>query len=321
MRRLLCLLVCLPLLTLARAESLDSFQWKKRVLLILTPSTEDPRYANQAAALLPRLPELAERDVIIITALPGDAARSRLPLPADGFAALLIGLDGGIKLTRGDVMTAATVIDEIDRMPMRRSELRGQTQARLDGNTDAPLTANEVIELLGLVPETTSTGFFTEVYRSASRWPADTSGPETEPGDDFPAGRAAASNITYLFAGPDAQHRLQSHRADEIYHFLAGDPIEVLLLPAADATETEARVIVMGNDLAAGHVPQLVLPAGSAYTSRIRPGGRTGWSLIGATVVPGWQVDDVIRPDAEALAARFPSFADRIRSAVANDRD
>lgn len=304
------LLMLAPVLMPAlRAESLlDQYTWQKRVVLILAPSVQDPRFAAQAAALLPNLTELADRKVEIITALPGDLARARFPLGEDAFAVLLIGLDGGIKLTRGDLMSAELIIQEIDGMPMRKSELRSQAKARDDGDAAAPLSAAEVIAQLQLSPEPTSGGYYREIYRSELRWTA----PAGSDPRVFPGGRAGASTIDYLFAGPEARHRLQSHRSDEIYHFLAGDPIEVLLLPVAGA----AQVITLGSDLKSGQTTQLVLPAGSAYTSRVKAGGSSGWSLIGATVVPGWQVEDVIRPDANALAARFPAYADWIKSAA-----
>ena len=308
MRSVLLLFLAFVSVSSGATRPLDQFMWKERVLLIVTPSLDAPRYLAEAASLLPQMAALQARRLQIVTALPGDPNRARLPLGDDAFAVVLIGLDGGMKASRGDLMSADLVIKEIDNPATRKSEIRGQTKARNDGDTAAPLTAAEVIEKLGLSAEPTSSGWYSEVYRSERRWSA----PADADDRTFPGGRAGASTITYLLAGLDAHPRLQSHRSDEIYHFLGGDPIEVLVLPPADQPAAEARVVTMGNDLQADQVPQLVLPAGTAYTSRIKTGGQTGWSLIGATVVPGWQIEDVIHPDADALAKRFPAYADWI---------
>ena len=291
-------------------STVSDLRWERRIVLVLTPSLEDPRYLTQAGELLPHVDALTERRVRVITALPGSPDRARLNFAADDFTTLLLGLDGGIKLARRDLMTIDLLVKEIDSMSMRQSEMRGQVRARAAGAAATPLAADEVRNLLNLNPEPVSGGWYDEVYRSELRWAA----PSPDDSSAFPGGRAGASTITYLFDGPDKHHRLQSHRADEIYHFLTGDPIEVLLLPPTG----EARVITMGNDLKAGHTLQLVLPAGSAYTSRLRPGGTHGWAVIGATIVPGWQVEDVIRPDPAALATRFPQHAEWITVASAD---
>ena len=50
--------------------------------------------------------------------------------------------------------------------------------------------------------------------------------------------------------------------SDEVFHFYAGDPVEMLqLLP-----DRSGRVVVIGNDLASGHEPQVIVPAGVSAT-------------------------------------------------------
>lgn len=297
-------LILALLAVMARAETpdpLEGFRWKSRVLVVATPSLDDARYARQAAALLAARPELAQRHIEVVVAPPGDPRRARWSLDDDAFAVMFVGLDGGLKFARREVLPSADLFAETDRESTRQSELRNQVMDRNDGNEDAPLTIDEVRSLLQLEPETSSSGWFEEIYRSAQSVTLSTG-----------ESRAAASTINYLYAGPTAVHRLQAHRSDEIYHFLAGDPVEVLVLPPEGA----ARIVVLGTDFATGQVPQVVLPTGAAYTSRPRAGGRTGWSLIGATVVPGWALEDVIRPDVEALVTQFPEHAAWIRQAA-----
>jgi predicted cupin superfamily sugar epimerase len=51
-----------------------------------------------------------------------------------------------------------------------------------------------------------------------------------------------------------------------------------------------ARRVVIGNDLAAGQEPQVVVAAGVWQGCRLVPGGR--WALLGCTVAPGFDYAD-----------------------------
>jgi hypothetical protein len=145
---LLCALVIAPTLSAQAAAStdavatkspppaspLDAFRWKKRVLLILTPSLEDARSMRQTAALAGALPEITARGIEVIVALPGDARRARLPLRTEDFMIALIGLDGGLKLSRRDLLTPEALIREVDSMPLRRSEQKSAERAGQKGD-------------------------------------------------------------------------------------------------------------------------------------------------------------------------------------------
>ena len=68
------------------------------------------------------------RDLVLVEAV-GDQPRAKairdlLGLPADKFAAALVGKDGGTKLIRVEPLDAATLFPLIDSMPMRRQERR-----------------------------------------------------------------------------------------------------------------------------------------------------------------------------------------------------
>ena len=93
-----------------------------------------------------------------------------------------------------------------------------------------------------------------------------------------------------------------------MYHFYAGDPVELLeLLP--DGT---SRVTVLGSDLCAGQEVQHVVSAGAWQGSRLCPGGRYG--LMGTTMSPGYEDSDYEHAsDPEALIAQYPAEAARIR--------
>jgi predicted cupin superfamily sugar epimerase len=126
----------------------------------------------------------------------------------------------------------------------------------------ATLSAAEVIARLGLAPHPEG-GHFRETFRDAR---VDENG------------RSLSTAIYFLLAEGERSHW---HRIDavEIWHWHAGAPLE---LQIADANGR--RMIKLGPDLAAGELPQGIVPphAWQAATS-------TGdWTLVGCTVAPGF---------------------------------
>lgn len=150
-------------------------------------------------------------------------------------------------------------------------------------------TPADVIRLLDLSPHPVEGGHFRETYRSPH-----------------------STAIYYLLEGMGVSemHRLPG---DEVYHFYAGDPLETLLL-FPDGT---GRTVTLGTDLAAGQVPQLVIPGG-VWQGSVRISGRHGWSLIGATMAPGFEYADYTRGERAALTAGWPAFAGAIDARTPN---
>ena len=159
------------------------------------------------------------------------------------------------------------------------------------------MDAAEVIELLGLEPHPDEGGFFRETYRAAGEVPA---GPGA---GDTP--RAAGTAIYYLLT-PETRSELHLLPTDEVFHFYAGDPIEQLRL-RPDGT---AEVVVLGGDLAAGHLPQSVVPGGVWQGAHLAEGG--AWALMGCTVAPGFEYADYTPGDRTALTEAHPEHAARI---------
>ena len=100
---------------------------------------------------------------------------------------------------------------------------------------------------------------------------------------------------------------------DEVWHFSAGDPAELVVMgPRGDTS----RVVVLGPDLEAGHVPQAFVQAGEWQGARIRkpaaPGAK-GWSLFGCTVSPAWDEREFELGQRGALIAEFPADAELVR--------
>ena len=158
------------------------------------------------------------------------------------------------------------------------------------------LTADEVKRLLSLRPLPEEGGFYAETYRS-----------EAIPAEALPAGpsgpRSFGTAIYYLLTRESfsALHRL---RFDEVFHFYLGDPVEQLHL----RPDGGGRRVVLGQDLAAGMRPQVVVPRGVWQGARLLPGGRQGYALLGTTMAPGFDFADFERGDREGLIAAYPAF-------------
>ena len=141
------------------------------------------------------------------------------------------------------------------------------------------LTARDIIARLQLVPLTIEGGYFRETYRAtltlvAARCPTNTVGD-----------RNASTAIYYLLT-PETFSAIHRVKSDEVFHFYAGDAVEMLQLwPDGDGER-----VIIDNDLAAGHEPQLVVPAGVWQGCRLIPGGN--WALMGCTVAPGFDYAD-----------------------------
>ena len=164
------------------------------------------------------------------------------------------------------------------------------------------MTADEIIRRLNLQPLPIEGGYFRETYRSQ----------ESLDIPRYRSSRALGSAIYFLLtpASFSSLHRLQT---DEIYHFYAGDPAELLLLDPGGSGER----VVLGPDLSSGQHPQYVVPRGVWQGSRVVPGGK--FSLLGTTMAPAFDPRDFESANRAALLAAFPAHADLVR-ALTHDR-
>ena len=126
-----------------------------------------------------------------------------------------------------------------------------------------PATAAEIIAWLELKPHPEG-GHYRETFRDNA----------------VDAGRRARSTAIYfLLARGERSHW---HRVDavEVWHYYAGD---ALILEIAD--DSGQRSIRLGADVAAGEVPQAIVPA-QAWQAAESTGD---WTLVGCTVAPGFE--------------------------------
>jgi hypothetical protein len=109
--------------------------------------------------------------------------------------------------------------------------------------------------------------------------------------------------IYYLLEGRAVSglHRLTS---TEVFHFYAGSPARMLLLHGDGSIEEP----VLGNRIAAGERPQVIVPAGTWQgTSCVG-----AWSLLGTTTAPGFSWDGFELGDRHLLCERWPQARARI---------
>ncbi len=164
------------------------------------------------------------------------------------------------------------------------------------------MTAEDLKKLLGLQPHPREGGWYVRTYEAA----------ELIAAEAFSDARYAGARLTgtaiYYLLEPETfseMHRLQS---DEVFHFYAGDAVEMLQLRKGGTGAT----IVIGNDLLRGQRPQAVVERGVWQGSRLVKGGR--WALLGCTVSPGFEFEDYESGDRAQLCAGWPDFAEEIRA-------
>jgi len=165
------------------------------------------------------------------------------------------------------------------------------------------LTAELLIERLGLSPLPVEGGHFRQTWVSRDPLPA-----EGLP-DRYRRAKPAGTAIYYLLtADPDSFSALHRLPTDEIYHFYLGDPVELLLLHPGGGSD----VVTLGSDVLAGQRVQFVVPRGAWQGSRLAAGGR--FALMGTTMAPGYDDEDYEGGEREGLTRSHPGQAERIRA-------
>jgi predicted cupin superfamily sugar epimerase len=168
------------------------------------------------------------------------------------------------------------------------------------------MTAEDVKKLLGLAPHPREGGWYVRTYEASERVAADA----------FEDGRYAGARLTgtaiYYLLEPGTFSEMHRLKSDEVFHFYAGDAVEMLQLKEGPS----GAVVVIGNNLLEVQRPQVTVERGVWQGSRLRKGGR--WALLGCTVSPGFEFEDYETGVRERLCAQWPQFVDEI---VALTRD
>lgn len=167
------------------------------------------------------------------------------------------------------------------------------------------LSAEGIIERLGLEPLAREGGYFRKTWRS-SRTLSNLS-----PDSTRPAGVRHAGTAIYFLATSDQFSALHRLAADEIWFHHLGDPLEMLMLHPGGHGET----ITIGTDLTSGQHPQHLCPAHVWQGTRLVPGlSQFGYALASCTMAPGFDWKDFELGDRLDLANQYPEFTRTIHA-------
>ncbi len=122
-------------------KDLTEHKWKNRVVLVITNDTSITMFNKQMEELRKDLPGIIDRKIVIYKILPNKyqletSEKSEWNISSDlfedykqtdsSFEVILIGLDGGIKLSKNEVLTKEELFSLIDSMSMRVRELENR---------------------------------------------------------------------------------------------------------------------------------------------------------------------------------------------------
>jgi predicted cupin superfamily sugar epimerase len=99
-----------------------------------------------------------------------------------------------------------------------------------------------------------------------------------------------------------AMHRLQT---DELWHYYAGDPLELLLLHP----DGRGEIRLLGPDVFHGQEPQIAVPRGTWQGSRPLGEGPEAYTFFGNTLAPGFEAADFEIGYRDELEKAYPAFA------------
>jgi predicted cupin superfamily sugar epimerase len=171
---------------------------------------------------------------------------------------------------------------------------------RYESNT---MNSDKIIEILHLEPLSTEGGYFRRTFRS---------------GESVSAGclpsryrhkKSLYSCIYYLIT-PESFSLLHKLPSDEIFHFYLGDPVRMLQLHE-DGT---GEIVTIGNNLANGDRPHVLVPKNTWQGSRLLPGG--DFALLGATVIPGFDDEDLVMAEEQNMVKKYPEYEGIIREYI-----
>lgn len=123
------------------AQNMSEYQWKNRLLIIITDDLQQSSYVDQLKELRKNPTGLAERELRVFwttsnkfkTGIEVNSKWIKSRKLYDqykkldtSFEVILIGLDGGIKARKTDVLKIEDLYALIDSMPMRRSEIKNE---------------------------------------------------------------------------------------------------------------------------------------------------------------------------------------------------
>jgi predicted cupin superfamily sugar epimerase len=157
----------------------------------------------------------------------------------------------------------------------------------------------KIIKKFNLSPLPIEGGYYSQTYRSPLIIK------QKNLSELYNGNRRLCSAIYYLL-NTDTYSAIHKLHSDEIYHFYAGDPVELLQLYPDGAGE----IVTIGNNIEENMMPQIVVNSGTWQGARMKEGGK--FALMGTTVSPGFEFDDYCHGNRDVLISEYPKFAEMI---------
>ena len=111
--------------------NLKIYEWTHRPIVIFANSDRDPNFVSQMEFLSEDIRALQERDIIVlIDTDPNFSSSLRKKLRPHGFAFILIGKDGQVKLRKPSPWNIREIARVIDKMPIRQQEITRKKQEK-----------------------------------------------------------------------------------------------------------------------------------------------------------------------------------------------
>lgn len=111
--------------------NIKGFEWAQRPIVIFANSDKDPNFISQMEFLSQDIKALKERDIVVLVDTnPSIPSLLRKKLRPHGFAFILIGKDGQVKLRKPSPWNIREIARVIDKMPIRQQEITRKRQAK-----------------------------------------------------------------------------------------------------------------------------------------------------------------------------------------------
>lgn len=158
-------------------------------------------------------------------------------------------------------------------------------------------SANDVIKKLSLVPLEGEGGFFKQTFKDPSS--------VTFTHSFKTKHRSASTAIYYLITQNQfsALHRLPQ---TEVFHFYLGSPVEMVQMSADGILNR----LILGPHIDQNQQLQVIVESNTWQGTRLMQGGE--WALLGATVSPGFEFEDMELASRSELISLYPDLRETI---------
>jgi uncharacterized protein len=156
----------------------------------------------------------------------------------------------------------------------------------------------EIVQKLDLKPLPQEGGYYRETYRANV---------SSFCNENFNRNKEYSTAIFYLITAKSfsALHRVPQ---DEVFHFYAGSPVEMLQLQSNGGY----KIIEIGSDIMSAQSPQVLAPKNIWQGTRLKNPSSDGWALLGTTVAPAFEFQDFELGSRQKLSQEYPSIVELI---------